>query len=181
MPEIDDAVRRLSEVALLPIRRIGRYVSRFALVAVVVTVGSTLLGAAALDGGARTVWLVLAVVFGYLSLARVLRARWNIARLLNNRLALERELAMAVGSTGAQDRIVIEMADGPLSDETAIRIWNEEFAGAAARGLDQADYRWIPLAARTAQQLGIAAIVTTFVTFVFGVMALLFLLALALS
>lgn len=181
MAEIDDAVRRLTDVALMPIRRIGRYVSRFGLIAVAVTLGSFLLGAAALDGGARTVWIVLAAVFAYLSLARIVRLRWNIAKLLHNRLALERELTTAIGGTDAQERIVIEMSDGPLSDETAIRIWNEEFVAAGGPRLDPADYRWIPMAVRTAQQLGIAAIVTTFITLVFAVMGLLFLIAIALS
>lgn len=180
MAEIDDAVRRLTDVALLPIRRIGNYVSKFGIIAVIVTVGSFLLGAAALDGGARTVWILLAAVFGYLSLVRVVRLRWNIAKLLRNRMALERELTTAIGGTDAQERIVIEMSDGPLSDETAIRIWNEEFVMASGRRLDLADYRWIPLAVRTAQQLGIAAIITTFITLVFAVMGLLFLVALAL-
>lgn len=181
MAEIDDVVRRLSEVALLPIRRLGRYVSRFAVVAFVVTLGSAWLGVVALDGGARTVWIVLAVVFGYLSLARIVRARWNIARLLNNRLALEHELATALGDSAADEWIVVEMGEGPISDEIAMQIWHQEFAADAGRRVDLADYRWIPLAVRTAQQLGIAAIVSTLVTLVFAAMGLLFLVAIALN
>lgn len=181
MAQIDDAVRRLTDVALMPIRRIGSYVSRFGIIAIAVTVVSFLLGVAALDGGARTVWIVIGGVFAYLSLARVVRLRWNIAKLLHNRLALERELTTAIGGTDTQERIVIEMSDGPLSDETAIRIWNEEFAGVGGRRLEAADYRWIPMAVRTAQQLGVAAIVTTLITLVFAVLGLLFLVALLLS
>lgn len=180
MADLDDVVRRIADVALYPVRRIARYVSYLAIAAIAVAVVSLLLGVAALDGGARTVWVVLALVFGWLSIARVLQVRWNIARLLRNRLALERELRTAIDRRPDGDRIVIEMSEGELADGTAMQIWTRDFMTPATDGAVYDDYRWLPLAVKSAKQLGLAAIATTFITAVFALMAVIFLIALAL-
>ncbi|MEX2626762.1 MAG: hypothetical protein WD225_07740 [Ilumatobacteraceae bacterium] len=181
MSELDDAVHRIADVALDSIRRIGGYVSKLAVVAIVAAVGGLLLGMSALEGGARTVWIVLAVLFGWFSLSRVIRLRWNIAKLVRNRVALEHELGVAIGERSDSERAVIDVGDGTLSDETAMQIWTEEFVMTSRGVAGNGDYRWIPLAVRTAKQFGGAAIVTTLVTTVFVLMALIFLVALALD
>lgn len=185
MTDPDDVVRRLAGAALLPIRRIARYVSYLTIAAIGIAVASLLLGMATLDGGARTVWVVLAVVFGWLAIARVVQLRWNIARLLRNRLALERELRTAIDQRSDSERVVIDLshddASGDAVDGTAMQIWTRDFVMAPGAGAQAyAGYRWIPLAVKSAKQLGIAAVATTFITVVFAVMALIFLIALAL-
>lgn len=180
MNDLDEVVRRITDVALYPVRRIARYVSYLTMAAIAIAVVSTVLGVVALDGGARTVWVVLAVVFGWLSIARVVQVRWNISRLLRNRVSLERELRTAIDRRPDRERIVIEMTDDELADGTAMQIWTRDFMTPGVDGQAYDDYQWLPLAVRSAKQLGIAAIATTLITAVFAVMALIFLIAIAL-
>jgi hypothetical protein len=85
MSDLDLVVQRLADAAMYPVRRIGGYRHQAHRGVVVVAVVSFLLGAAALDGGARTVWIVLAVVFGWIAISRAVRLRWNLAKLVRNR------------------------------------------------------------------------------------------------
>jgi hypothetical protein len=160
---------------------VGGYVSMLALGAVVITVGSLLLGIAALDGGAQTVWIVVAVVFGWISLSRVARVRWNVAKLSRNRDALETELLMAINQRPDAERVVIDLRDNEVSDEVALEIWTREFASTPGDTSQMSGFRWLPLAVQSLKQLGVALITTTLITAVFAILALLFLVAIALS
>lgn len=187
MTDLDLVVRRLADAAMYPVRRIGGIVTKLTAAVVVIAVGSSLLGAAALEGGARTVWIVLAVVFGWIAISKVVRLRWNLAKLVRNRLALEDELRGVVQGRPPGDPIVIDLATpepgaGADVDSRAMEVWSQEFlSGSAVPGSTLRDYRWISLAIGTAKQLGVAVVVSTLITVVFALMALVFLLALALS
>ncbi len=193
MSDLDLVVQRLADAAMYPVRRIGGIVTKLTAAVVLVAVVSFLLGAAALDGGARTVWIVLAVVFGWIAISRAVRLRWNLAKLVRNRIALEDEIRSVVEGRPPGDPIVVHLSSpdpvddpGHRSDDdvdsAAMEIWSREFlAGSSVSGTALQGYRWITLAVRTAKQLGLALVVSTLITVVFALMALVFLAALALS
>lgn len=181
MADLERAVARIADTVLAQVRRVGGYVTKLLIGAVVITVGSILLGITALEGGVRTVWIVLAVAFAWISLSRVVRVRWNVARLMRNRDALETELLMAMNQRPDTERVVIDLTDAEVSDEVAMEIWTREFANAPIDSSPLGGFRWLPLAVQSLKQLGVVLITTTFITAVFAVMGLLFLVALALS
>jgi hypothetical protein len=121
------------------------------------------------------------VVFGWISLSRVIRVRWNVAKLTRNRDALETELLMGMNQRPDAERVVIDLSDPEVSDEVAMEIWTREFASAPIDSSRLSGFRWIPLAIQSLKQLGVVLVTTTFITAVFAVMGLLFLVALALS
>lgn len=181
MADLEQVVRRIADGVLSQVQRVGGYVSKLAVGAVVISVASLLLGIAALDGDAQTVWILLAVVFGWISLSRVIRVRWNVAKLSRNRDALETELLMGMSQRPDAERVVIDLTDPEVSDEVAMEIWTREFASAPVDSSRMAGFRWIPLAIQSLKQLGVVLITTTFITAMFALFGLIFLVALALS
>lgn len=189
MSDVEFAVQRLADAAMYPVRRLGGIVTKLTAAVILVAVGSFLLGAAVLDGTARTVWVVLAVVFGWIAISRAVRLRWNLAKLVRNRPALEDEIRSVVAGRSPDDPVVIHLSTpdpaaeaGHDVDTRAMEIWSREFvAGSHMPGSPFAGYRWISLAVQTAKQLGLALVVSTLITAVFALMAVIFLVALALS
>jgi hypothetical protein len=181
MADLEQVVRRIADAVLAQVHRVGGYVTKLAFGAVVITVVSLLLGIAVLDGGARIVWIVLAVAFGWISLSRVVRVRWNVAKLSRNRDALETDLLLALNQRPDAERVVIDLRDSEVSDEVAMEIWTREFASVPSDTSQMTGFRWLTLAVQSLKQLGVVLITTTLITAVFALLAVVFLIALALS
>jgi hypothetical protein len=182
MANLDQIARRVAELVLVPVARIRRYTTVLLLVAAVIGIGSYLLGIAALDGSARTVWIVLGAIFGWLSIGRLAQQRWRVEQLYRNmsylvdevRELLDRELS----TDPTVQQVIIEAED---DDEAAV-IWTRQLmryqgdTGQLPIGL-----RWIPLAFSTARRLPFVMLGSVFITGVFAMFAMIFLLRLALT
>lgn len=186
MANLDQIAHRVAELVLVPVERIRRYTTLLLVVASVVGVGSYLLGIAALDGVSRTVWIVLGAIFGWLSVGRLVQQRWRVEQLYRNmsdltdeiRQLMEREIER---DPTAPEQVVVR-TEGYDDDDEAAVIWTRQlmkYEGDTSRlplGL-----RWIPLAFTTARRLPFVMLGSVFITAVFALFALIFLLGLALG
>lgn len=165
------------------IARARRTVSVGLLGALVITAGSVWLGAQALSGGIRTVWFLLAAVFAWISLSRLTRLWWNLGLLLRHRTALIAEFTP--NRTGGDEAdngagsAVIEMVERSERDGgPTMFVISQEFAG-GQWGAGGDTTPWLRLLGSTARAGLVTVVVSTLVTAVFALLALVFLLALA--
>ena len=78
MSDIDGRVTRTISTLTMVTDRVTRFSTKLLLAVGVVSVGSFLLGLAALDGGIRNVWVVLGGTFCVIAVGAALVARWRI-------------------------------------------------------------------------------------------------------
>lgn len=181
-----DANEGLVERAVATITRLARKVTRAStlllLGSVVVCVGSFLLGMQALSGGIETVWIVLAFFFGAIAIGCALRARLRIGRVHKHIPAIAADIRNLVAD-GRSDVITIVIPDddlgpgGPLELSRGVSTmdgWRRVSSQGLASSADFAD------AVRAITSFPWLALVTVAITSVFGFLALVFLLALAL-
>ncbi len=163
--------------------RVTRFATTLAIGTAVVAGGSFLLGLAALSGGARTVWIVLGIVFGALALGAALVARWRIGRVKRNVPALAGEVRTLL-SEGKQSTMTIidQFQDGDAASAggSAIVLSRRAYGlrGVVSHGLAGSARLTETVAAITSfPGLALAAIG---ITVVFALLAPIFLIALAL-
>jgi hypothetical protein len=182
MANLDQIARRVAELVLVPVARIRRYTTVLLVVAGVIGVGSYLLGLAALDGTSRAVWLVLGAIFGWLSIVRLAQQRWRVEQLYRNMSDLVGEVRQLLDRELSTDPTVQQVIIEAEDDDQAAVIWTQQlmrYQGDSGRlpvGL-----RWIPLAFTTARRLPFVMIGSVFITGVFAMFAMVFLLRLALG
>lgn len=155
--------------------KVAKYAAVTLVLATVVCVGSLVLGIAALDGGIETVWIVLGIVFAVIAIGGPLVALW---RALSARRHAPEILAEVRGLASRGDPDVIDTFVVDDEGGSAV-VLARQFGGNSAR---RAPGQAPRLAAATS---GLAAfpfqiLVTLIVTSVFGFLALIFLIALAL-
>lgn len=177
--------RRAVDVAIALTSRAAWFSLAVTISVIVICVGSFLLGIAALDDGIETVWIVLGGVFAVLAISAAVRATWRVRSVRRNAGTLVGEMKQLITRDPAARRTVIETIEAGEADTTggqrgvivSSRSYGS-FGGALHGRADQ-----FPELAKT------VAAVTTFpfllltaaaITAVFGALALIFLLALAL-
>lgn len=155
--------------------KVAKYSAVTLVLATVVCIGSLVLGIAALDGGIETVWIVLGIVFAVIAIGGPLVALW---RALSARRHAPEILAEVRGLASRGDPDVIDTFVVDDEGGSAV-VLARQFGGNSAR---RAPGQTPRLAAATS---GLAAfpfqiLVTLIVTSIFGFLALIFLIALAL-
>lgn len=162
------------------IGRARRTVGIALLGALMITVVSVWLGAQALSGGIRIVWFVLAAVFAWISLARLVRLWWDLGALARHRAELIAEIAGSRTDESDPALAVIEMVERTeRGGGQTMFVVGQGFADRRLGG-DGSSTPWLRLLGATARRGLATAVASTLITAVFAVMALLFLVALAL-
>lgn len=171
-----DAVRTVSA-------RAGFFVTWILALAALIVVGSFWAGVVALDGGARTVWIVLGVVFGWIALSGLARVRWNLGVIRRHADGLVHEVRALLESDPSSERRVIEAIEvGESQDSRVVMTFSKQFSGlGASLGPDRSAYRVLPRVVDV-MRTGLVAVAKSFgIALVFGFFGLIFLLALAIS
>ena len=175
---VDRAVETITRLA----HKVTRASTLLLLGAVVICVGSFLLGMAALSGGIETVWIVLAFVFGAIAIGCALRARMRIGRVRKHIPAIASDIRNLVAD-GRSDVITIVVQDddlaagGPLELSRGMSTM-DGMRQVSAQGL--ANSANFADAVRAITSFPWLAIVTILITSVFALLGLIFLIALAL-
>lgn len=193
MAEIDDLVRRTVQTVTMIADNATAFATKLFVGAAVVCVGGFLLGVAALSGGIEKVWIVLGIVFGSIAVGGALIARWRVGSVRRHvpELANEVRTLIAEGRDGTRtviDSFVID-TDGDDGDDSrsdspaggsAIMMSRQMygFKNAVGSGLDSSARLTAAVTALTSfPGLVLGAIA---ISFVFGFLGLIFLIALAL-
>lgn len=164
--------------------RAGGLLTWMTVIAVFVVVGSYWAGIQALDGGVRTVWIVLGAVFGWIALVGLIRLRWNLSMIRRNADDLVDEVRQVIEREPSSERTVIEATGtgeaGGAGDGRVLMMFSQQFTGLGpALGPDRSAYRWLPKVVDT-MRTGVFTIAKSFViACMFAVIGLVFLLSLA--
>jgi hypothetical protein len=186
--DIEVLVGRVIRTLVTISRKVTRFATWLLAGAAGVCVVSFLLGVAALDGGIRVVWVVLGIVFGSVAIGAAGIARWGVGRIRRDVPAIAGEVRAMVTEGREQSGLIIrefdhQMHDG--EDETiagsAIVVSRRVYGlrGLAGHGFEGATR--FTAALRSITRLPLLALLTVSITIVFAFLALIFLLALALS
>jgi len=194
MSEIDDLVRRAIDTVTAIARTAARFATRVLLFTLVVCVGGFLLGVAALSDGARTVWIVLGIVFGSIAIGGAFVARWRVGSVRRHVPELADEIRSLIGQGQGAGRTVVEtfvvdndVAGGPSSpggdapgSGSAIVLTRRMygFRDAVGSGLESSARLSAAVTALTSFPALILAAIA--ISFVFGFLGFFFLIALAL-
>ena len=192
MSELDELVRRTVDAVTVIAGKATRFATKLLLGAVIVCVGGFLLGVAALSGGIQQVWIVLGIVFGSIAIGGALLARWRVGSVKRHVPELANEVRSLISDGKDSTRTVIETfavdADG---DGDGTRDVFED--GGSAIVLSRQMYGFKNLAGSGLESSArLSAAVTAITSFpalvlgavlismVFGLLGMIFLIALAL-
>lgn len=189
MAEIERLVQRAVGGITTIARKAVRFSTKLLLATVVICVGGFLLGLAALDGGVRTVWIILGIVFAAIAIGGALIARWRVGSVRRHVPELANEVRSLISEGKESTRTVIETftvdadhdgdADG-LSGGSAIVLTKQMygFKGMIGSGLESSARLTAAVTALTSFPGLVLAAVG--ISLVFGFLSLIFLIALAL-
>jgi hypothetical protein len=182
--EIETLVANTVRTITLIADRVTKFATVILGCAAVAATGSFLLGAAALSGGIRTVWIVLGIAFAVLAIGAAATARWRIGRVRKNVPALAAEVRTLLRD-GKQSTVEIidQFQDGGHDSATGSAIVLSRrvdgLRGVVSHGLSGSAKLTETVAAITSfPWLALAAIG---ISIVFGFLGVIFLLALALG
>lgn len=185
--DIEVIVGRVIRTIVAIAERVTRFATVLLLASVVICVVSFLLGMAALDGGIRTVWIVLGIVFAAIATGAALVGRWGVGRIRKDVPAIAGEVRSLISEGREQGALIVQefqqqRDDG--QDETlggsAILVSRHAFGlrGVVGHGFEGAGR--LTAAVQAVTRFPMLALASILITLVFAFLALIFLLALAL-
>lgn len=189
MSEIDDLVQRAVNTVTTIAHRATSFATKLFLATALVCIGGFLLGVAALSGGIETVWIVLGIVFGAIAIGGALLARWRVGSVRRHVPELADEVRTLISDGKDTSRTVIDTfvvdtdGDGDRDDfttDSAIVLSRQMygFRNVVGSGLESSARLTAAVTAMTSFP-GLV-LVAVAISLVFGFMALIFLIALAL-
>lgn len=188
--DIEVIVGRVIRTIVAIAEKVTRFATILLLAALGICVVSFLLGLAALDGGIRTVWIVLGIVFGAWAIGAALIGRWGVGRIRSDVPAIAGELRAMVSEGQEQGAVILrqfgggpdgaDRPDGSLGG-SAIFVSRSAFGlrDLAGHGLESAGR--LAAAVHAITRFPVLALTSIAITLVFAFLAVIFLLALALS
>jgi len=186
MAEIDELVRRAVQTVSTIADRAAGLATKVFLIVAIVCIGGFALGVAALSGGIEQVWIVLGIVFGSIAIGAAFVARWRVGSVRRHVPELADEVRALITESPEQGRTVIETfvvddedGTGP-SDGSAIVMSRQMggFSEMVAPGTAQSTRLGAAVKALTSFPL--LMLLSLSITFVFGFLGFIFLIALAL-
>jgi hypothetical protein len=188
--DIEVIVGRVIRTIVAIAQKVTRFATILLLTATAISVVSFLLGLAALDGGIRTVWIVLGIVFGVWAIGAALIGRWGVGRIRHDVPAIAGELRAMVSEGQEQGALILrqfgggpDRADGGEAPPGGSAI----FVSRSASGLRDLVGHGVGSAGRLGAavhaitRFPVLALTSIAITLVFAFLAVIFLLALALS
>ncbi len=177
---LDELARRAVGALLALLRRANAFAGGVLIFSIVACIGGYLLGIAALDDGARAVWVVLGGVFAAWSIGAVLVAMWRLYLVRRGSAALVGEVRSLIGGDLDSQRTVVETVEvsedsvdvGVVQVTRQFSSWNDLVKG---RG---ASYAHLSLALRSITTFPGLMALATFIGFVFLAVSMIFLLIL---
>jgi hypothetical protein len=182
MAELDDLARRAVEGVTRLAARATRFAGFVFVAAALVGTASFLLGLAALDGGIRTVWIVLSLVFGGISVGGSFVARWRLASVARHASELVAEVRSLLESGQAATRTVIDTMDADERQQGgSLLVESREFFSLRDAVGDRVnEFRQLASAVTAVTSFPALVLGAIGITFVFAVLVPIFVLALAL-
>lgn len=183
MSDIDGRVTRTISTLTMIADRVTRFSTKLALGVAVVSVGSFLLGLAALDGGIRNVWVILGGAFCVIAVGATLLARWRIGGVKRHVPSIASEVRTLL-TDGRRDAVeVIEQFqrgadDGGRDNMIVVSRSVTGLRGVASHGLAGSEH--LAKAVTAITSFPALAVVALLVSIVFALLVPIFLLALAL-
>lgn len=176
---VNRTIRSIVQIA----GKVTRFATILLAVAAAICVASFLLGLAALDGGIESVWIVLGIVFATLAVGAAFIARWRVGRVRKHVPAIAAEVRQLIADGKGQSQLIIQEFQDGDDDSTAgsaIVVSRRMYGlrGVVGHGIEgSARLTDAVNAITTFPALALMAIC---ISLVFGFLALVFLLALAL-
>ncbi|MEO1056549.1 MAG: hypothetical protein AAFY28_06480 [Actinomycetota bacterium] len=175
--------QRAVDTVLLLVRRGTALAGGALMVVTLVCLASFALGLAALDGGVRTVWIILGGFFAIVAIGSIVVAMFRLIRLRarSNEMLLElRELIS--GDTRSSQVIIetIETSDGVQEQSAVVMSRTFDNMQGHIAGRSQ-QFRALASAMRAITTFPLLLLMSTAITIVFGGLALIFLIALAIG
>jgi len=134
---LDQLADRAVDGLLGLLRRANALAGGVLIFAFIASVGSFLLGVAALDGGARSAWLLLGGVGVVAGVGSVLLAMWRLFMVRRGSDTLTGELRRFIGGDGDAERTVIDAVEATeVSDDESIVAVSRQFTS-MRDGVDQ--------------------------------------------
>lgn len=143
MSELDQLAQRVAAtVTTIAAKAVG-FARKLLVIVAVVCIGSFLLGIAAFDGTARSVWIVLGAVFAALAIGGPLFAMWRIRLVTRHVPELVDEVRTLITQGPGTGRTIIDTFDAddpgrPADNRSAITLTREVagLRGLVGSGLD---------------------------------------------
>ena len=188
--DIEVIVGRVIRTIVTIAQKVTRFATILLLAATGISVASFLLGLAALEGGIRTVWIVLGIVFGAWAIGAALIGRWGVGRIRHDIPAITGELRAMMSEGQEQGAIILRRfgEHGPGHDQTdptldgsAIVVSRGAFGLGDIAGHGLGSAARLGAAMHAVTRFPVLALTSIAITLVFAFLAVIFLLALALS
>jgi hypothetical protein len=178
--DIEGLVERTVASVLRIVNRVVRWATLLLVAAVVIDVGSFWLGMEALSGGIESVWAVLGVVFAAIAIACAFVARWRLGRVRRHVPELVSDVRSLVSKGPDTAHTVIDVFDNPSGGPATFGVSRSVVGMKGLAGTGLAGSAKLTQAVIAITSFPWLALVTVAITSVFGFLALVFLIALAL-
>ncbi len=181
MAEVDELARRAVDGVIRLAARATTFASYVFVAVVLIGTTSFLLGLAALDGNAQTVWTVLALGFGAVAVRNAFVTRWRLASVGYHVNALVAELAslLEFGHPATRTMVDAVEAEERQGDGSVLVVSREFFSLRDAIDNRADDYRWLMSMLRAVTTFPALVFSTIAITTVFAMFVPIFLLILA--
>lgn len=185
MSDIDDLVQRTTGFITNVANKVSGFAGKIFVVSAVICGLSFYLGIEALSGGIETVWIILGIFFGAIALGGPLVALWRVGSARRHLSDIQREVRTLAEEGGDPSNTVVEtiIVGDPESDPDAgsAIVMSRQMGGfQTTYGNDLAKAPHLADATKALAAFPFQILVTIGITTVFGFLALIFLLALAL-
>ncbi|MEO6652304.1 MAG: hypothetical protein ABIP17_06580 [Ilumatobacteraceae bacterium] len=184
MSELEQLAQRVTATVSMIASKATRFARRLLGAVAVVCIGSFLLGIAAFDGGARSVWIVLGGVFAAIAIGGPLLAMWRIGMVTRHAPELVAEVRTLIERGQGTSRTVIDTFDAddpdrPADGRSAITLTREMagLRGLAGAGLEGSARLTAAITALTGFPITVLTAIA--ISLVFAFLGVIFLVALA--
>ena len=180
--DLDHLAQRAVDAVLKLVRRGTALAGGVLILATIFGVGGFLLGLAALSGGIRTVWIVLGGFFALVSIGSVIIAILRLRSVKKGTDTLVSEVRTLIGGNKQSERTVIEtVQSADDSDDDGVVAVSKQFFSMKNEIGDRVDqFKSLTLALTAITSFPGLIALATVITFVFGGLSVIFLIALAL-
>jgi hypothetical protein len=184
MNELEQVAQRVTATVTMIASKAVRFARKLLVGVAIVSIGSFLLGIAAFDGTARSVWIVIGGVFAAIAIGGPLLAMWRIGLVTRHVPELADEVRTLITQGPGTSRTVINTFDAddperPANTRSAITLTREVggLRGLVGSGLDGSARLTAAVTALTTFPATVLSAIA--ITVVFAFLAVIFLVALA--
>ena len=190
MDNVDQLAARAVDGVTRLARRASSFATRLLIGVVVVVVGGFYLGVQALSGGIETVWIVLGTVFGSIAIGAAVTAWWRVWSVRRHLPELGEEVKSLLQQDVDSGRVVVDTfavgeddavaAQAGVTDRSVMVFRGQSFSTTGVAGASLAGAAHVRAAITAFTSLPLLGFLAIGISLVFGFLAFIFLIALAL-